>query len=146
MRWFLGPPRSVVSQMNNFSGNYNIDDNMVSTISFHNNAIGVIDVSWVHRHGPNPLEIYGTEGYLGIDTSLNGPRVQIVSNLLAAGEIKGVINPSNLPTAMPSPMQQWVNAIKNGTTMEMNIHDGFYLTQLMEGCYTAARHGHEFTF
>src|SRR5262249_23128174 len=50
MRWFLGEPASVVAQMTNLSQNYDIDDSMVAVITFRNKAIGIIDVSWVHRY------------------------------------------------------------------------------------------------
>ena len=30
--------------------------------------------------------------------------------------------------------------------MSISIYDGWALTQLLEGCYTAARNGHEVTF
>lgn len=146
MRWFLGEPESVVSQMVNFSGNYDIDDNMVSIVTFRNKALGILDVSWVHRHGPNPLEIYGTEGYLGIDITPNGPRIQLISNQLSAGDIQGYILPTNLPPAQPSPMHQWITAIKDGTPMTITIQDGWNLVQMLEGCYEAARNGHEYTF
>lgn len=147
MRWFLGEPASVVTQMVNFSGAYDIDDSMVSVITFQNRAIGILDVSWVHRYGPNPLEIYGTEGYLGIDAAPNGPRVQWISSRAPmSGDLQGYVIPSNLPPPLPSPLQQWVAAIKDGTPMSITIHDAWNLVQLLEGCYTAGRQGHEFTF
>ena len=146
MRWFLGEPTSVVSQMNSFSGAYDIDDNMVSTVSFRNNALGILDVSWVQRYGPNPLEIYGTGGYLSIEAAPNGPRIQLISSQLSMGDIQGYVSPTNLPPALPSPMQQWAAAIKDGNSMSISIYDGWALTQLLEGCYTAARNGHEVTF
>ncbi len=146
MRWFLGEPSTVVAQMNNFSGNYDIDDNMVAVVTFRNKAIGILDVSWVHRHGPNPLEIYGTEGYLGIDAAPNGPKIQLISNKLNTGDIQGVIAPTNLPAALPAPLNQWISSIKDGTTSTISIYDGYNLVQLLEGCYTAARQGHEVSF
>ncbi len=146
MRWFLGEPMSVVTQMNNFSQAYEIDDNMVSVVTFRNNAIGILDVSWVQRFGPNPLEIYGTGGYLSIEAAPNGPRIQLVSDQLKMGDIQGYISPTHLPPALPSPMQQWVAAIKHGTAATINIYDAWALTQLLEGCYTAGRNGHEVTF
>ena len=146
MRWFLGEPASVVSQMQNHSAAYDIDDNMVSVVTFRNRAIGILDVSWVHRFGPNPLEIYGTEGYLGIDAAPNGPRIQFISSRVSMGDYTGYVAPTNLPPALPSPMHQWIAAIKNGTSMSINIYDGWNLVQLLEGCYTAAREGHEITF
>ena len=146
MRWFLGEPVSVVTQMNSFSGAYDIDDNMVSAVTFRNRAIGILDVSWVHRFGPNPLEIYGTGGYLGIEVAPNGPRIQLISSQLSAGDIQGYITPTNLPPALPSPMQQWVSSIKDGTSSSINIYDAWALVQLMDGCYTAGREAREVTF
>lgn len=146
MRWFLGEPASVISHASNFSGSYDIDDNMVSVVGFRNKAIGILDVSWVHRHGPNPLEIYGTEGYLGIEVAPNGPRVQLISNKLSAGDITGYIAPTNLPAALPSPMNQWIAAIKDGTPMTISLYDGWNLVQLMEGCYISVNEGREHTF
>lgn len=146
MRWFLGEPASVVAQNVNFSGSYNVDDNMAAVITFRNNALGIIDVSWVHRHGPNPLEIYGTEGYLGIDVAPSGPRIQLISNQLNDREVQGVIAPTNLPAAQPSPLHQWIAAIKDSTPATMSVYDGWNLVQMLEGCYIAAREGREYTF
>ena len=146
MRWFLGEPSSVVSQVNNFSGSYDIDDNMVSLVTFRNRALGILDVSWVHRYGPNPLEIYGTQGYLSIEAAPNGPRVQLISDKLKTEGVQGYIAPTNLPPALPSPMQQWVSAIKDGTTMSINIYDAWALVQMLANCYTAAREGREVIF
>lgn len=146
MRWLLGEPASVVAQMNSFSQAYDIDDNFVATVKFRNNALGILDVSWVHRYGPNPLEIYGTGGYLGIDAAPNGPKIQLISSQLHAGDIQGYISPTNLPPALPSPFHQWVSAIKDGTTTSATIYDGWALVQMLENCYKAAREGREVIF
>ena len=146
MRWFLGEPMTVVAQMQNFSNAYDVDDNMVATVTFRNRAIGILDVSWVHRYGPNPLEIYGTDGYLGIDAAPNGPRVQLISSRVSMGDMQGYVTPTHLPPAQPSPMHQWIASIKDGTLPTINLYDAWNLTQLMEGCYRAARDGHEYAF
>ena len=145
MRWFLGEPANVVARKNNFSGSYAIDDNMVAIVEFKNKALGILDVSWVQRMGPNPLEIYGTEGFLSIDMG-TGPKIWLESTKLEAHGIKGAIAPSNLPAAPPMPMTQWINAIKDNSPMTIDIQDGWNLTQMLEGCYTAARTGQAFTF
>ena len=67
IRWLMGEPKSTISKINNFTGNYPIDDNSVSVVEFANKALGVIDVSWTHRSGPNMLELYGTEGSIVLD-------------------------------------------------------------------------------
>lgn len=147
LRWFLGEPVSVVARKNNFSGSYPIDDNMVALIEFANKALGIIDVSWVHRAGPNPLEIYGTEGFLGIDLGSGGPRVWLESRKLELPDgIHGAVAPTRMPPALPLPLAQWIRAIQDGSPMSIGIEDGRNLTQLLEGCYTAARTGQVFSF
>ena len=146
LRWFLGEPMSAVAQIVNSSQIYDIDDSMVAVVTFRSKAIGIIDVSWVHRYGPNPLEIYGTDGYLSIDAAPNGPKIQLISGQLKAGDIQGYITPSSLPPGPPSLMHQWVNSIKSGSVCATNVYDGWNLVQLMEGCYTAGREGREVTF
>ena len=44
IRWLMGEPKSAISKINNFTGNYPIDDNSVSVVEFANKALGVIDV------------------------------------------------------------------------------------------------------
>ncbi len=146
VRWFLGEPASAVAQLTNSSHAYEIDDSMVAVISFRNHAIAMIDVSWVHRYGPNPLEIYGTDGYLSIDAAPNGPKIQLISGQLKAGDIQGYITPSSLPPGPPQLLNQWVSAIKEGTICATNVTDGWNLVQLLEGCYTAGREGREVVF
>ena len=146
MRWFLGEPVSCVAQMGNFSGAYDIDDNMAAVVTFRSRALGILDVSWVHRFGPNPLEIYGTEGFLGIDLAPNSPRVQLISSRLPYSEYNGTLTPSQLPPAQASPLHQWVASIKDGTPPAISVYDAYNLVQLLEGCYTAGREGREFTF
>ncbi len=145
MRWMLGEPRSVVARMNNVSGAYPIDDNMVAVVEFRNKALGILDVSWVHRCGPNPVEIYGTEGFLSIGLG-SGPNVWIEGTRIEASGIKGAVAPTVLPQALPMPMEQWIAAILDGTPMTIGIDDGWNLTQLMDGCYRAARTGQAVEF
>ena len=145
MRWFLGEPTAAVARMNNFSGAYPIDDNMVAVVEFKNKALGILDVSWVHRSGPNALEIYGTEGFLSIDAS-PGPRIWLESRKLNGELVQGPVSPSKLPPALPSPMEQWIREIREGTPASITLQDGWNLTQMLEGCYTAARTGQAYRF
>lgn len=139
MRWFMGKPKSVIAKVQNLSGAYPIDDNSAAVIEFESGALGILDTSWVHRAGPNPYEIYGTDGFLG-----NGPGgLQLTSTQLSAEGITGTITPSNLPPALPTPMNQWVSAILNDTEMTITVEDGRNLTELLEAIYVSAREGRE---
>jgi 1,5-anhydro-D-fructose reductase (1,5-anhydro-D-mannitol-forming) len=144
MRWFLGEPESIVAQTTNFARAYDIDDQCVALIKFKSGALGVLDVSWVHRAGPNTREIYGTEGFLG--WGFPGQNPQLTSRKLEAAGVQGTLIPSNLPKALPSPLEQWIAAILRDEPMTITVEDGRNLTQLLEGIYTAAREGREVRF
>jgi predicted dehydrogenase len=145
MRWFMGKPKSMIAKIQNFSGAYQIDDNTVAVIEFKNGALGILDTSWVHRAGPNPYEIYGTDGYMSYNAAPNGGLL-LNSTQLKTGDIQGYISPTNLPKALPMPMDQWLSAIEHDTPMAISVEDGRNLTELLEGTYQAARSGKEVVF
>ncbi|TFG73770.1 MAG: Gfo/Idh/MocA family oxidoreductase [Anaerolineales bacterium] len=143
MRWFMGKPKRMTSIIQNFSGTYNVDDNSVIAVEFENGGLGILDTAFVHRTGPNPIEIYGTDGYVGRDP-LGG--LLLNSTQLQAEGIAGYIKPTQLPKALPMPMQQWVSAILHDTPMTITVEDGRNLTEMLEGAYKAAREGREIIF
>jgi len=142
MRWFMGRPRSIVAKIQNFSDAYPIDDNSAAVIEFESGALGVLDTSWVHRAGPNPYEIYGTEGYVGLNTWPGGG-LYLSSTKLKVEGMRAYVSPTDLPKPLPLPMDQWIGAILHGTPMTISVEDGRNLTQLLEGIYRAAREGRE---
>lgn len=143
MRWFLGEPKSIYCKLQNFSQVYPIDDNSVAVVEFKNGALGILDTAWVHRVGPNPMEIYGTDGYVG---RTNEGQITLRSTQLEPSGIKGAITPEKLPAAQPEPLEQWISAILHGTPMTITVEDGRNLTQLLEGAYCSGREGREVAF
>lgn len=135
IRWLMGKPKSTISKINNFTGNYPIDDNSVSVVEFANKALGVIDVSWTHRSGPNMLELYGTKGSIVLDHGDMHFETHKLSDEAKADYI------ANRPTSPPSAMQQWVNAILRDEPMAVTIQDGRNLTELMQAFYMSAEQG-----
>ena len=143
MRWLLGKPKSVVAQMNSISGNYPIDENAAVVVEFESGALGVLECAWVQRLGPRPLEIYGTEGYVGRDP-YGG--LLLGSTQLEPQGVRGLIRVENLPPAQPHPMEQWISAILHDTPMTITLDDARNLTEMMKGMYTAWREGREYRF
>jgi len=137
MRWFLGEPESVIATTSNTSGAYDIDDQCVAVITFKSGAIGIVDVSWVHRAGPNTWEIYGTEGFVG--KGLPGQSPQLQSRQAEVAGLAGTFTPARLPEGLPSPLEQWIAALAHDTPMHIGVEDGRNLTQLLEAIYTSAR-------
>ena len=135
MRWLMGEPKSAISKINNFTGNYPIDDNSVSVVEFANKALGIIDVSWTHRSGPNMLELYGTEGSI---VAGHGD-LHFETRKLSDDEKAEYI--ARCPGPPPSAMQQWVNNILRNEPMQITIQDGRNLTELMQAFYMSADQG-----
>ena len=135
IRWLMGEPKSAIAKINNFTGNYQIDDNSVSVVEFANKALGVIDVAWTHRSGPNLLELYGTEGSF---VAGHG-EIHFETRKLSDEEKAEYI--ANAPEAPPEPMQQWINAILRDEPMTINIQDGRNLTELMQAFYLSSERG-----
>lgn len=135
IRWLMGEPKSAIAKINNFTGNYLIDDNSVSVVEFANKALGVIDVAWTHRSGPNLLELYGTEGSL---VAGHG-EMHFETRKLSDEEKAAYI--ANAPAAPPEPMQQWINAILRDEPMTITLQDGRNLTELMQAFYLSSEQG-----
>jgi len=122
IRWMMGDPKKVMAIVNNFSPNYEIDDNSATIIEFANKGIGMVDVAFVHRSGPNPFELYGTEGSLVMGA---GP-ISLTTTKLSEDKIKEYM--ANSPESLPSPMNQWINSLADGSEMTITIQDGRDLT------------------
>jgi len=133
--WLMGVPKKVTAIINNFTGHYPIDDNSVTLIEFDNRGIGVVDVSWVHKSGPNPLELYGTEGALMIGAD----GVTLESTKLDDAGRDAYLGAR--PKALPPPMEQWVSAILRGTPMTIAPQDARLLTEMMQAAYRSAESG-----
>ena len=132
VRWLMGEPKKVMAIINNFTRNYDIDDNSATIIEFANRGIGMVDVAFVHRSGPNPLELYGTEGAIVLGV---GP-ISLTTRKLSGDKVSEYI--ASGPQGLPSPMQQWINAIEDGTPMTITIEDGRNLTELLQAAYMSA--------
>jgi predicted dehydrogenase len=133
--WLMGIPKKVTAIINDFSGAYGIDDNSVTLIEFENRAIGVVDVSWVHRKGPNPLELLGTAGSLVIGSH----GVELESTKLDDAGIERYL--AERPQELTRPLDQWVAAILRDTPMTITAQDGRLLTELMQAAYRSAETG-----
>lgn len=142
LRWFGGEPESVIATVQNSTGAYDIDDNSAIVVTFKSGALGILDTSWVQRSGPSPLEIYGTEGFVGRGMA---PASGLVLSSTQLG-VEGYVLPSKLPKALPTPLEQWVGASLHGTPATIGAEDGRNLTQLLEATYESARSGNRYHF
>ena len=129
---FLGPtPDDVSSAYTSVTGR-EVEDNAVVTASYADGAIGVIEASFVTTPGATTLELRGTEGSLlcgfGSERLLaKGPRFGSDGWLDIA-----------LPQPGPSPIDQWIDAIRTGTPTDENARRAVALTEFVTAANAAA--------
>jgi 1,5-anhydro-D-fructose reductase (1,5-anhydro-D-mannitol-forming) len=140
IRHLLGEPRAVMARLTNFSGAYPIDDQGVVLLEFENGALGVVEASWVQRGGPEGMAIYGTEGWALIDHP--GARVRCGGEAFT-GAHGGELVPGKLPPPWRSPLEQWVDAVLDGTEPEIRPEWGRQLTEILQAAYISERERRE---
>lgn len=139
LRHLLGQPLTAVAMLRNVAGSYGaVDDNGAVLLDFPGGALGIIEASWVQQGGPEGLAIYGTEGwallgYPGGPVQCGGPAF--------TGEQRGTLLPANLPAPWRTPLQQWVEAVLDGTAPDIQPEWGRHLTEIMQAAYTSSREG-----
>ncbi len=138
LNWTLGQPDSVSSTFTKVTGRA-VEDNAVSVISYQNGAIGVSETGFVTPNDPFTLEIRGSLG----GVSVRGNE----ASYCCADTGNKWVTADTLPEALPSPQQQWVDAVTKDAPITVGtIDDAVALTVLMEGAYQAQRSGERYDF
>lgn len=129
--WLLGKPQRISAMFSHVTGK-EVEDNAVAVMEFENGATAINETSFLSSHSPFALELYGTEGSLLI----SGPNRQVLlrSNRVESS-VQGWIQPTDLPKALPSALEQLVGAILRDEPVHFTIDDAVVLTELMDGAY-----------
>ncbi len=140
IRYLMGRPRSVSARLTSFRGAYEVDDNALVIVDFENGGLGSIEASWVQRGGPEGVAIYGTKGW----ALIGYPGAAVVCGGEAfTGSHGGELKPGNLPAPWRSPLDQWVDAILDGTPPNIQPEWGRELTEIMQAATTSERERRE---
>jgi 1,5-anhydro-D-fructose reductase (1,5-anhydro-D-mannitol-forming) len=135
-RLFLGGmPESVAATYGHVTGR-EVEDNAVAVLRYPTGAIGLAEAGFVNRHSPFTIEVHGTEGSLLYGTP--DARLRIASG--GGGRDAGW-SEVPLPDPVPSPFDQWVTHIEQGTTATENIALALDLTTLMDAANRSAKTG-----
>lgn len=129
--FLLGKPARISSIYNRLYDTP-IDDNCVSVIEFENKVIAVSETGFVTNSSPFSFELSGTEGtfiYGGPDGDS-----RLKSSKLG-GDMAGCWFAPKLPKALPSAINQFVDAVLHGGEIIFDIDDAVALSELMEGAY-----------
>ena len=134
--WLLGEPKTITSTFTEVT-HRGVEDNAVSVIEFANGAISVSETGFVSECNPYTLEISGTDGALMI----HGESAQWGGKATGGKWVD-----LELPEKMQLPVDQWVDAVTNGTPSPFTIDEAVMLTRLMDGAYKSFESGTKFTF
>ena len=138
MRHLMGEPLALTARLTNVAGTYGIDDNGAVLLEFPGGALGIVEASWVQRGGPEGLALYGTAGWALL--GYPGAPLRCGGEAFTGGQ-GGSLLPGNLPPAWRPPLQQWIEAVLDGTEPELRPEWGRHLTEILQAAYTSNRDG-----
>lgn len=137
LHWFLGEPKSVVSQFTRVTGRA-VEDNAVSVIEFAGGAIGVSETGFVTSGNGYLLELSGTRGSLLV----HNDRLEY-----SCEETGGkAVEMTDLPQPDPMPIDAWIAACCGQGQAPNGIDEAVALTRFMVGAYEAHRTGGRYLF
>ncbi len=137
LHWFLGEPRSIVSQFTQVTGR-GVEDNAVSVIEFADGAIGVSETGFVTVGMPYVLEMSGTKGSLMVHNGILEYSCEETGGKL--------VQKTDLPEPGVMPIDAWISAVVDGGEAPNGIDDAVELTKFMVGAYQSYRTGKKYAF
>jgi predicted dehydrogenase len=135
-RLFLGAmPASVSAEYGHVTGRA-VDDNAVAILRSRSGALGIAETGFVNPCSPFTIEVHGTKGSLLYGTPK--PRI-LVRDVPRGSDAAWTEVP--IPASQPSPFEQWVSHIVEGTQATENIALALDLTTLVDAADRSARTG-----
>ncbi|GDY14323.1 dehydrogenase [Planctomycetota bacterium] len=135
--WLFGMPERVTSVFTKRSG-VAVDDLGISVLGYADGRIASNETGFVTFATPCSLELAGDLGCLVI----GGPdqSVRLRSKQLDDGG-KGWHTITDLPPALPHPVDQWLDAIAGTGTIHFGLSEALELSALMDAAYASWRSG-----
>ena len=118
--------------INNFTSNYNIDDQGIGLIKFSSGALGILDGGWtqvVEGISWLPLEVYGDKGSL--------IRTPIGLTYYTRAQ-KGWIKP-NLERTSRNSLDEFIGAIKDDKDPPITVDDAIKAQEIIEAVYVSSK-------
>lgn len=137
LHWFLGEPKSIVSQFTEVT-HRGVEDNAVSVIEFEDGAIGVSETGFVTNGIPYVLEMNGTEGGLMVHNNILEYTCEETGRKL--------VQVTDLPEKSTMPIDAWIDACCGEGEAPNGIDDAVALTRLMVGAYESYRTQQKYLF
>lgn len=113
-----------------------VEDNAVAVLGLRSGALGVVEAGFVNSNSPFSIEVHGTNASLFYGTP--EPRLLLRTSRGGTGEDWTELP---IPDDSPSPFEQWVGHIEDGTKAVENVALAVELTTLMDAAKRSARTG-----
>ena len=124
LNWIMGRADKAASAFTNVMVK-TVEDNAVTVLTYPDGAIGVSETGFVSQNNPFEFELSGTKGTALMGGFLDKPCYNVGS---------GWIFPSR-PSPKPDPIDQWAEAIANGTEAPFGTDEAIELSRIMELAY-----------
>lgn len=135
-RLFLGGmPASVTAEYGRVTGQ-GVDDNSVAILRHSTGALGIAEAGFVNPSSPFSIEIHGTMGSLLYGTP--EPRLLVRT---PAADTDAAWDEWPIPESGPTPFEQWVTHINEGTKATENVALALDLTGLVDAADRSAHSG-----
>ena len=135
LMWMLGDVDSVTAEIKVVTQRYgDCDESGEALIRFKNGVIGTLAAGWVDVDDPVQLLISGTEAHAVI---VNG---RLYYKNKKVSEADGKVPYTHLPSALPVPLDQFVNAVAGQTDQPLvRPREAAARVSVMEAMYKADR-------
>ena len=128
IRWLMGKPATAKSAFTDVTG-HGVEDNAVTIFTFANGAIAVSETGFLSPTSPFQMEVCGTKGSINVVDS------QVQLRLKQTAPAQGTINVTKLPAALPTPIEQFLDAVEGKGSVQYGLQEGLELTEMMEMAY-----------
>lgn len=126
-----GQPISVSAKLSGVL-DLGVDDNSAVIVQYASGALGIIEAGFSSGGRPFFLEVHGTKGSVVVD----GTDIRFRTE-----ESREWTKPTDIPKALPMPMEQWVSWMEDGVEPSIHQHDVRNLTLINEAAALSNRNG-----
>ena len=135
-RLFLGAmPEAVQASYGRVTG-HAVDDNAAALLRLASGALGIAETGFVNPASPFTIEVHATAGSL-----LYGTPGPTLLTRIGAGSDAASWTEVPIPASGPSPFEQWIGHIQDGTDAAQNVAMALDLTTLVDAADRSARTG-----
>jgi predicted dehydrogenase len=127
-------PESVSAAFGHLTG-HAVEDNAAVVLRHRTGAIGIAETGFVNPHSPFAIEIHGTAGSL----LFGSPEPRLLVSPTTDQE--GPWSERPVPEDAPSPFEQWIGHIVDGTDATENVALALDLTTLVAAANRSAATG-----